>query len=35
MNVIEYHALALHARSVALLAAYRELLRELKERRRE
>lgn len=35
MTAIEYHALALHVRSVALLAAYRELLRELKERRRE
>ena len=31
MNAIEYHALALHVRSVALLAAYRELLRELRE----
>jgi hypothetical protein len=31
MNAIEYHALALHARSVALLAAYRELLRDLTE----
>ena len=29
MNVIEYHALALHARSVALLATYRELLRRI------
>ena len=31
MTSIEYHALALHARSVALLAAYRELLRDLTE----
>lgn len=33
MTAIEYHALALHARSIALLAHYRALLRELKERR--
>lgn len=33
MTPTAYQALALHARSVALLAAYRELLRELKERR--
>jgi len=31
MTAIEYHALALHARSVALLAHYRALLRELRE----
>lgn len=35
MTAIEYRALAVHVRSIALLAAYRELLRELKERRRE
>jgi len=35
MTSTEYQALAVHVRSVALLAAYRELLRELKERRRE
>ena len=35
MTPTAYQALALHARSVTLLAAYRELLRELKERRRE
>lgn len=29
MNAIEYHALALHVRSVALLAHYRALLRDL------
>jgi len=31
MTSIEYRALALHVRSVALLAAYRELLRDLTE----
>lgn len=31
MTAIEYHALALHARSVALLAQYQVLLRELRE----
>ena len=35
MTPTAYHALAVHVRSIALLAAYRELLRELKERRRE
>mgnify|MGYP003479872232 FL=1 len=29
MTPIAYHALALHVRSIALLAAYRELLRDL------
>jgi len=33
MTPTAYQALALHARSIALLAAYRKLLRELKERR--
>lgn len=33
MTTTSYHALAVHVRSIALLAAYRELLRELKERR--
>lgn len=33
MTPTAYQSLALHVRSVALLAAYRELLRELKERR--
>jgi len=33
MTPTAYQALALHARSVALLAHYRALLRELKERR--
>jgi len=31
MNAIEYHALAVHARSVTLLAHYRALLRALTE----
>lgn len=31
MTSTEYQALAVHVRSIALLAAYRELLRELKD----
>lgn len=31
MTSTEYHALALHVRSIALLAAYLELLRDLTE----